>query len=246
MPADPYGPILTGIGYLDKGKLTPAARAAYVADVLALLAGGNANGKAKLCSPGTQLFANLITGLPPIPGPDIFNVTTLAVEPLFWFNPDPVATLVATQLVDPVKCPIWNTIFPDGILDTTAVALDLNGNTPLFPFFDASLPALNVKGFPLSLPDLGLALGLPLLPKLLIKLATLNIALALPMLPMIPTLTLPSFGIPPDLALKAAIALPNLIIGLIELPFKLLIKLLLPPDLSLVLKLITLDISAVL
>jgi len=241
---DPYGPILTGIGMLDSGKLTPAGKAGYVADVLGLIAKGNAKGACSGCSAGTQLFAGLIGGLPPVPGPPIVNVTTLAVEPLFWWDPDPVAALMATLLVDDTKTPIWNAIFPDGILATTATGLDLIGNTPLFPLFDVSLlvPTLNI--FPVPLPELAVKLNL-LPPQLLIKLAGLGIQLKLPSLPSIPVLTLPSFGLPPDLALKAALAIPQLVIGLIELPFKLIIKLLLPPDISLVIKLLTLDISAV-
>jgi hypothetical protein len=241
---DPYGPILTGIGMLDSGKLTPAGKAGYVADVLGLLAMGNANGQCPGCSPGTQLFASLIGGLPPVPGPNIVNVTTLSVEPLFWWKPDPVAALMSKLLIDDTKTPIWNTLFPEGILTTTAQALDLPGNTPLFPFFDASLllPSLNV--FPIPLPDLAVKLNL-LPPQLLIKLAGLGIQLKLPSLPSIPTLSLPDFGFPPSLALKAALAIPQLVLGLIALPFKLIIQLLLPPSISLVIKLLTLDISAV-
>lgn len=234
---DPYGPILTGIGMLDGGQLTPAGKAGYVADVLGLIAGGNENGKCKLCSPGCQAFASLIGGLPPIPGPPIPNVTTLKVEPLFWFGPDPIAALMATLLVDKTKTPIWSAIFPDGILATTANALDLAGNTPLFPIFDVTLLAPDLKGFPIALPDLAVGLNL-LPPKLLIKLAGLGIQLKLPSLPPIPSLSLPSFGFPPDLALKAALAIPQLVLGLLELPIKLIIKLLLPPDVGLVIKLI--------
>jgi len=250
MTGSPYGPILTGIGMLDSGKLTPAGRAGYVADVLALLTGGNENGKGNpLCSAGFQAFTALVP-LPPIPGPPIINVTTLQAEPLFWFKPDPVAALMADLLVDKVKTPIWNTLFPDGILATTATALDLNGNTPLFPIFDFTCAFdLKVPPFPLSLPDLALKLpkySTPIgLPKLLIDLASLGIQLKLPSLPPFPSLSLPDFGFPPDLALKAAITIPQLVIGLIELPIKLIIKLLLPPDIGLVLKLISFDIGAV-
>jgi hypothetical protein len=96
----------------------------------------------------------------------------------------------------------------------------------------------------LALPDLAANLGL-LPPKLLIKLAGLGIQLKLPSLPPFPSLSLPDFGFPPDLALKAAITIPQLVLGLIELPIKLIIKLLLPPDIGLVLKLISFDIGAV-
>jgi hypothetical protein len=105
-------------------------------------------------------------------------------------------------------------------------------------------PNLKIPPFPLALPDLALNVNL-LPPKLLIKLAGLGISLQLPSLPSIPMLALPDFGIPPELAIKAAINIPNLVLGLIALPFKLILKLLLPPDISLVLKMISLDISAV-
>lgn len=243
---DPYGPILTGIGMLQDGKLSDAGKQAYVGDVLALLTGGNDKGMGNpLCSPGLQAFTKLVP-LPPIPGPNIVNVTTLQAEPLFWFKPDPVAALMSTLLVDKTKTPIWNAIFPDGILTTTAEALDLTGNTPLFPIFDftVAFPSLKIPPFPLALPDLAVNVNLTP-PQLLLKLASLGIELKLPSLPSIPTLSLPNFGFPPDLALKAAVTIPQLVLGLIALPFKLIIKLLLPPDINLVLKMISLDISAV-
>jgi len=243
---DPYGPILTGIGMLQGGQLTPAGKAAYTADVLALLAGGNKNGMGNpACSPGFQAFTKLVP-LPPIPGPNIPNVTTLSIEPLFWWGPDPIAAAMAALLVDKTKTPIWNAIFPDGILATTANALDLAGNTPLFPIFDftVAFPSLKIPPFPLALPDLAVNLSLTP-PQLLIKLAGLGIELKLPSLPSLPSLALPDFGFPPDLALKVAITIPQLVLGLIALPFKLLFKLLLPPDIGLVLKMISLDISVV-
>ena len=238
---DPYGPILTGIGLLQGGKLSPAGLQSYTSEVLQLLAGGNAKGQ----SPALAPWGTLIGGFPPVPGPTIVNVTTLSEEPLFWFGPDPIAELMAATLIDDTKCPIWQTLFPNGIVSTTATALDLPGNTALFPLFDVSVAFPNITVFPIALPDLAVQVGIPLLPKLLIKLAGLGIKLSLPSLPSLPTLTLPSFGFPPSLALQAAIAIPQLILGMIELPFKLLLKLLLPPNLSLILDLIQFKFTAV-
>jgi hypothetical protein len=233
----PYGPILTGVGLLQNGQLTSVARASYVEEVVALLATGNANGKGG--SPSTQIFSSLLP-LPPTPGPNIANLTTLSVEPLFWFGPDPIAALIASTLRDPKTSPIWNAVFPDLLYGKTAVALDANGSTPLFPLFDASLLLPSLDVFPIPLPDLAVKLSL-LPPSLLIKLADLGIQLQLPSIPLPP--------IPPqlpDIALPIPpLILLDLMIGLIKLPFDLLLKLLLPPDIGLVIKLLALDLSAI-
>jgi hypothetical protein len=230
-----YGGCLTGIDLLQGGKLTQAGKQAYIADVLSLLATGNAKGMAPALAP----WGNLIGGLPPVPGPTIFNVTTLAEEPLFWFEPDPLATLMATYLTADDNCTTWNTIFPNGLLTTTAEALDLPGQTPLFPFFDASVLLPSIAVFPLSLPDLAVQLKIPLLPDLLIKLAGLNIQLTLPNIPAPPTLTLP------NLDLEVVFALPKLTLGLLALPFKLLLQLVLPPNISIILDMIQFNFKAV-
>lgn len=243
--ASPYGPILTGVGVLEGGKLSKAARQRYVTEVLALLATGNANGKGG--SPTTKIFNSLVP-LPPIPGPEIFNVTTFASEKLFWFDPDPLATLMASTLVDEKACPTWNLIFPDILYAKTAAALDANGSTPLFPIFDASVAFPGVEGFPITLPDLAVKAKLLPPPKLLLKLADLGIELKMPSIPSPPIPPpLPDFslGFNVGLGLEAAIALPELLIGLITLPFDLLLSLVLPPNLGLVLDLIQFKFDAV-
>lgn len=246
--ANPYGPILSqltstdGSKFIEGGKLGKGARARYVDEVLGLLATGNANGKGGL---DKGLFG--IAPLPPIAGPSIFNVTTLKAENLFWFEPDPLATLMATLLVDEDKTPIWNAIFPDLIYGKTAVALDANGSTPLFPLFDVSVAFPDIKGFPIALPDLAIKANITPLPKLQLKLADLGIKLSVPSIP-IPPLppSLPSFDPKlPDLALKAVTALPDLILGLIKLPFDLLLKLVLPPNMGLILDLIQFKFDAI-
>lgn len=234
----PYDPILTSVGVLDHGKLTPEGRTKYVTEVLALLALGNHDGKGG--SPSTKIFNSLVP-LPPVAGPEIFNVTTLSSEKLFWFDPDPLAALMSSVLVDENASPMWNAIFPDLLYGKTASALDINGSTPLFPLFDVSIPFPDIKIFPIALPDLALQLNLEL-PKLMLKLIDLNIKLSLPSIPLPP--------IPPSLP-KIDLPIPplvlfDLMIGLIKLPFDLLLKLVLPPDLSIVLKLISLDFKFVL
>ena len=245
---NPYGPILSqltasdGSKFLEGGKLGKGARAKYVSEVLGLLATGNHDGKGGL---EKGLFG--IAPLPPVPGPPIPNVTTLSVENLFWFDPDPLATLMATLLVDEEKTPIWNAIFPDLIYGQTAVALDANGNTPLFPLFDVSVAFPDLKGFPIALPDLAIKANILPPPMLLLKLADLGIQLGIPSIP-IPPIP-PSLPIPKlDLVLpllKLDIGLFNLVLGLIKLPFDLLLKLVLPPDIGLILDLIQFKFDAI-
>jgi hypothetical protein len=245
--SSPYGPILTGVGLLQNGKLSDAARAKYVSEVLALLATGNGNGKGG--SPSTKIFNSLVA-LPPTAGPSIFNVTTLKSEPLFWFDPDPLAAMRATLLVDKTKTPIWNAIFPDLLYTSTAEALDANGSTPLFPLFDVSVAFPNLKGFPIALPDLAVESNVLPPPQLLIKLASLGIQLSIPTppIPPIPP-ALPNFMPPalPGVTLPGlpALALPNLLIGLIKLPFDLIVQLVAPPSVSLVIDLISFKFDAV-
>lgn len=237
--SNPYGPILTGVGLISGGRLTDAARTRYVEEVIALLVTGNRNGRGG--SPTTQLFSSLVP-LPPTSGPEIFNVTTLKSEKLFWFDPDPFAALIAAVLLDKSASPVWNALFPDLLYGKTAVALDANGSTPLFPIFDVSVAFPNIKAFPLTLPELSIQANITPLPKLLLKLSELGIQLSLPSLPIPPIPpALPTFGLPalPGLTLPGLpdIFIPELFLGLIKLPFDILIKLIAPPDLGLVLDL---------
>lgn len=234
----PYGPCLTGVGFLEGGKLTKAARTKYVQEVTALLATGNADGKGG--SPSTKIFNSLFP-LPPIGGPLFPNPTTLSMEPLFWFGPDPLAAIMVDTMADPMKTPVWNAIFPDLLLAGVAKALDAPGSTPLFPLFDVTVAFPNIKGFPIALPDLAIEANILPPPKLLIKLADLGIKLSLPLppLPPIPP-ALPSFLPPalPGISLPPLkIDLPDLLLSLLKLPFDLLVSLVLPPKLDLVLDL---------
>ena len=234
----PYDPILTKVGLLSGGKLTQTARERYVDEVIALLLTGNANGKGG--SPTTQIFSALIP-LPPVPGPEIPNVTTLQKEPVFWFGPDPAAAILATELKNPKATPFWNAMFPDLLYGKTAAALDLGGTTPLFPIFDvtAAFPDVDLP-LPYTPPDLAVKLELTP-PELLPKLAQLGIELKIPSIPappIPPPIPLPNLSLPgvpfPGLP---SIVLPDLLLGLIKLPFDLLLKLVAPPDIGLVLNL---------
>jgi len=229
--ASPYDPILTSVGLLQDGKLTKAAKDRYLVEVLSLLVTGNDNGQGG--SPSTKIFNSLFP-LPPVAGPLIANVTTLSTENAFWFKPDPFAALIATQLNDPKNNPIWHTIFEDVLLENVAVALDMNGSTPLFPLFDASIPFPSVDVFPIQLPDLAVKAELTL-PQLTAKLGDLNIKVAMPSIP-VPQIP-PKL---PDVVMQLPIpplVLMDLCVGLIKLPFDLLWQLVLPPAIDLVLNL---------
>lgn len=243
---NPYGGILTGVGLIKNGKLSKEARTKYVTEVLALLATGNGNGKGG--SPSTKIFNSLVP-LPPIPGPVIPNVTTLSAEPLFWFDPDPLATLMASTLVDEKACPTWNLMFPDTLYTKTAEALDAKGSTPLFPILDYSAAFDIDLPFPITPPELQLKLAtkFPTVPQLMIGIADLGIELKMPSIPLPPIPTFPDFSLGFDygLGLKAAISLPEFLLGLIKLPFDLLLSLVLPPKLGLVLDLIQFKFDAV-
>lgn len=242
---NPYGKILTGVGLIDGGKLTEAARTTYVNEVIGLLTTGNADGKGGM--PTTKIFSSLLP-LPPIAGPTIFNVTTLQPEPLFWFGPDPLAAMMATLLTDKQKTPIWNAIFPDLLYAKTAAALDANGSTPLFPLFDVSIAFPDLEGFPIAIPDLAVQANIMPPPKLLIKLADLGLSLSPPSLPIPPIPPpFPSFmPIMPELSLPGlpSLALQDLMIGLIKMPFDLLVKLAIP-DVGLILDLLSLKLDGI-
>jgi hypothetical protein len=223
-----YGPILTGVGLLQDGKLPKSAKDKYLIEVSSLLLTGNEGGHGG--SPTTKIFSSLFP-LPPVAGPLITNVTTLSTENAFWFKPDPFATLIATQLNDPNNNPMWHIIFEDILLEKTAVALDINGSTPLAPaVFDASFLVPNIS-FPPTPPDLAIGLNITP-PELAAKLIELGISLQIPSIPSPPNIKFPDINLPiPPLVLV------DLCIGLIKLPFDLLLKLVLPPAIDIVLNL---------
>lgn len=220
---NPYGKILTGAGLISGGALTKAAKDKYVDEVVALLLTGNADGKGG--SPSTKIFNSLFP-LPPLAGPPIPNVTTLSVEPLFWFGTDPAAALIATQLKDPKNNPFWHMIFPDLLYEKTAVAMDIAGGTPLFPILDYSAVFDIDLPFPITIPDLALKVNVMPPPALLIKLLAIPL-IPIPPLPPIPPIP-PSIPFPDFGFSLPSLALPDLLLGLIKLPFDLVIKLMVP------------------
>jgi hypothetical protein len=247
MSGGPQGKILTGVGLIKDGKLAPEAKKTFVANVIALLVSGNHNGKGK----GLEPFSELIS-IPPTDIPINFpNLTNLSKENMFWFDPDPLAALMSTVLLDESKCPMYYKIIVDLLYGSTMEALDLNGATPFAPLFDVSLLAPNLSGFPIPPSDLAIKAGIMPVPKLLLKLAELNImppSMPIPPTPpVLPSLPDFSFGlaIPPSLAVDAAATIPKLLLGLIKLPFDIINKLIAPPDIGLVLKLISFDFSAI-
>lgn len=228
--SSPYAPVLTGIGLLQDGKISQPAIDTFVANVALLLTAGNHEGK-------TLIPIASVIPLPPVPGPKI------AGEDLFWFDPDPVGGVIAAALLDRNKSSMWHAVFIDLIYSTTATLLDLAGNTPLFPIFDPSAPfGVDIK-IPYTPPELASKLKVAP-PQLLAKLAGAGIKVSIPAfqipsvvppLPQVPKfdetgkLLSVSLGKFPD-----APALPDLVIGLIQLPIKLLINLVLPPSIKLV------------
>lgn len=218
----PYDHILTGIGLIEGGKISDAGKKAFIEDVILLLTLGNRDGKTLV--PIASLFP-----LPPVGGPPFSNLNIInpELEPLFWFGPDPLAALQATTLLDENSTPFWHKIFIDILYTQTALALDLPGNTPLFPIFDVSAPFGIDLPIPFTLPDLAVKANIQPLPKLMIKLADLGIKVS------VPSISIPSLNIPQPIELPPFPKLPELLLGLFELPFKLLISLLIPPKIDL-------------
>lgn len=226
-----YDPILTHAGLLQGGKLSQAAKDRYVIEVLALLATGNADGQGG--SPFTRVFSSLVP-LPPVPGPKVFDPSTLRAEQLFWFDADPLAAIMSTQLPDRANNPVWHAVFIDLLYEKTAVSLDIPGTTPLFPIFDVSVPFGGTLPIPFTPPDLAALLKVTP-PDLAVKLAGANLALSLPIVP-VPPLP-PVLPAPIDLSVIAHVPgfrLIDLLIGLIRLPFDVMAQLVLPPSIDLV------------
>lgn len=229
-----YDPILTSIGLLKDGKLTPKAKNKYFDEVAALLIAGNTNGKG---------MPNIITKLFPIPPvdptPPIVNVTTLQSEKVFWFDPDPFAAIQAEHIKIRNNADILHSIFLDLLFEKTAIAMDLNGATPFAATMVIDFSANLGIDFPfppkfpddfLKLPDLPDPLTIP----------TLLLKLGIEFPPPIPPFAIPfpPPGIPPalpELIPVPPLILPDFCIGLLKLPFLVLQKLLIPPSVDLVL-----------
>lgn len=234
-----YDPILTSVGLLSAKKLTSAARDKYFEEVTTLLVVGNEGGHG-LKGGLTSLFA-----LPPVdPLPEIVNVTTLQKEKIFWFRADPFAAEQAAHIKTRANAPILHTIFLDTLLEGTANALDLAGSTPFAPVCDMSFAFGPDFPFPPKFPDdfipkLGeLKLTIPEL-TIPVLMAKLGIKFPPPIPPF--AIPFPPPGIPPDLPTiplpPPTLILPEFVTKLLELPFIVLKKLIIPPSLDLALKL---------
>ena len=213
--------ILTHCGVVDpSGKILPSGRAAFIANVTALLMRGNADGK------GLLLSSLLGLPMPPDGGPEYPapNLSTLSLEKekIFYFTPDPIsAALSLPYLADPES--LWSKVFVDGIYATIASGLNLPGSyTPAL--FDPTiwLPdlSINFKDFPF-IKLLTIDLPSKLLPQILLKLKVP--ALPIPPIPTIPTFKLPPFppipelpttGIPPQFNFNVQYAFPDLFLNL--------------------------------
>lgn len=156
-------PILgpAGVGLLsDDGKLTPAAREAFVAQVILLLAGGNLGGKGPKIS-------SLVGVFPPFPGPKLLDPDRILIKPndplgeLFWFDPSPLAIMMTPTLVDPEKD--YQKIIVTNLYEPLVKMLNIPGNVVAPPLFDpTSFFEVDVD-IPEFLADLTAALPTPAL-----------------------------------------------------------------------------------
>jgi len=185
--------ILTHCGVVDaNGKIMPAGRKAFVAQVIALLIGGNEDGK------GLLLSKALSVPVPPIGGPQFPAISIVhppvVMEPLFWFGPEPTALLSLPYLSD--ENGMWSKIFVDGLYATIASALNLNGSYVL-PIFDPSIYVDFDFDINVDIPTLAAKIPTIITPDFIIKLnAKLGGSIPIPDLPAIPpTISMPE--IPP-------------------------------------------------
>lgn len=229
------------------GKLTTACRTKLVVDVLEIMAGGNANGLGL-----TNTFPPLPFPVYPIPGPKVILNPLLKPggEFFFWFDPEPLALLLAPTLVDPNK--EFQKLFVDGLYAPLVSMLNLAGKTSLGPIIDPTIaidmskfPHLKISDLPELMAKIFVEVGLsapPSLPAVIVaaKLKLLNdfgigdkivldlIKLAVPPAP--PDLSPPSFSLPiPPLPIpKLGISTPNfpdLALGILKIPILLIGKL---------------------
>lgn len=221
-----FGP--EAIGLLDgNDELTPAAREAFVAQVILLLVGGNKDGK------GPKLSSIVGIPLPPIPGPKfpdtdrLLSGQTDLLGDLFWFDPSPLATVMIPNLLDPEKdyqkiivnnlyTPLVKLLNSEGATPLTLIFdptgfLDINLKVPDIPDFLAELqiqtpPLVLIDKFDLK-PDIkGLAGLLP----------SLKAGVSFPSLPPIP---IPEYDF---------IIFADLLLGILKIPIDIIPKLAIP------------------
>lgn len=197
----------------DAGKITAAARESLVINIVKLLQQGNKDGK------GLLLSSALNVAMPPAPGPKLPTPSLTnpkAQESIFWFEPDPYASLVIPYLLDPNSA--WSKIYVDGLYASIAKGLNLNGSY-VPPIFDPTIFGieLDVKlDLQLDLPKLPLTLPTliaPKIPDLLLKLKLPS--LPIPAIPKIPSFTIPDLPAVPNLP---SIPLPGIPIPTLAFP----------------------------
>lgn len=232
-------PILgpSGVGMLgNDGRLTRAARDAFTAQVVLLMAGGNLEGK------GPKISSILGVPFPPIPGPKLVDPDRLLIDPtnplgdLLWFYPSPLALITAPVLADPDKD--YQKIIVDNLYEPLVQLLNIPGNIAAIVLYDPTcffdiqvdipefLLALNV-----ALPNANLHaafaakynIGIDLVAKLAVDLP--KIPQAPPIPPTLPIPSIPDFDfiIFPELflsilSLPLEILKPDFVISLISIP----------------------------
>lgn len=216
----------SGVGILDtQGNLTQNARDAFTSQVILLLTSGNSDGKGSLIS---KLFD---VPFPPPSGVKILDVDRLLTHPtdpladLFWFSPSPFAPLTFDTLRDPEGGYQKNIV--SNLYQPLVKAMNLNGNA-------IAPPILDYSGF--VPPDIAIDLKLPDIPKIAVAVTPVPNPIALKALGLnlgsIPDFaanlgkvvsipSVPSIPIPP-LPAYDFIVFPELFLGLMQIPFKLL------------------------
>lgn len=162
-----------GVGIFDsQGKLTPAARDAFTAQVITLLTSGNENGK------GAKISSLLGIPFPPPSGIKLFDPDKALITPddpngdLFWFAPSPFAPLTFDALRDPEGG--YQKQIVDTLYGSLMGAMNQNGNAAVLPVADYSgifPPDISAR---LKMPDIPIVAALlfptPQLPALAKKL----------------------------------------------------------------------------
>jgi hypothetical protein len=215
------GPV--GVGILDtQGNLTPQARDAFTSQVILLLTSGNSNGK------GAKISSLLDIPFPPPSGIKVLDPDRLLINPndplgdLFWFDPSPFASLTFDTLRDPEGG--YQKQIVSNLYQPLMKAMNLNGNAIAPPILDYSgllPPDVAIKLTIPDIPKIALAVpNIPLLKALGIDLGDIPSFVA-ELTAIVPKPSIPSIPVPPIPEFDF-VNFPKLVIGLLELPFKLL------------------------
>lgn len=228
-PPSPNKKILTHVGLLKDGKISQKAKDRFIDSVVAVVAGGNNNGKMPgviPIDPSLPTFLDLVgVGMPPSPaGVKFLNFSTFKMEDQFWFDPDPVLAVLYTDMKNIEKYQPWHSVWIDTLYEGMANALDVVGNTPFFPLIDwtFAFPGISIP-LNLGLQFVSYMLNLPTL-DFMVKLPGIGFKIppTLPPFPpsfKLPTLSLPSLSLDINFNLKILfelfLKLPSIILDLI-------------------------------